>query len=108
MYSFRCCWLAVVVAASGLAPACGHDHASDAEPFDTLQDCFDDHHNHESLPTDQSIVICCLDHPIAGVLEACGATQAECETFVGTNLDDAVMSVDIAAACADYVTQKAM
>lgn len=98
-------WVAVAVTASLVLPGCGHDHSSNAEPFDTLQACFDEHHNHESLPTDQSIVICCLDHPIAGVLTACGTTQTPCETFVRANLDDAVTTAEITTACADYVVQ---
>ncbi len=86
--------------------ACSHDHD---EGFDTFQDCFDDHHGAESLPVGESIVICCLDHPIAGVSEVCGATATTCEAYIGANLDTAsATSTEVTAACADYEMQKGM
>jgi hypothetical protein len=95
--------------------ACGDGDAVDADPFDTLQDCFDDHHVEEMFTVQKAITICCLDHPIgdnaAGVV--CGATAASCSTYVTANLgsgsgSDVVTSADIDAACADYVTKKGM
>ena len=87
--------------------ACDHDH--DEEGFDTFQACFDDHHTEESLPTQQAIVICCLEHPIAGVTEVCGANAASCMTYLGTNLStSSATSAEITAACTDYETQKGM
>jgi hypothetical protein len=94
--------LAIVLFASG----CGDDHTMDADPFDTLQDCFDDHHNMESLSVHDSIVVCCIDHPIAGVHPSCGNTQAECVTHVDTELDSSVTTAEIQAACTDYIAQK--
>lgn len=86
--------------------ACGGDDQEDAEPFDTLQDCFDEHHGEESLPTAQAIVVCCLDHPIAGVHPSCGNSAAECTAHVDMELDSSVSASDISAACADYIDQK--
>lgn len=86
--------------------ACSHDHG--AEPFATLQDCYDDHHGVEALPVLEAIAVCCIDHPIAGVSPACGATQAACEAFVDAELDPSVTTADITAACADYITQLGM
>lgn len=85
--------------------ACGddaNDGNGDAEPFDTLQDCFTEHHGEESLPIGQAIVVCCLDHPIAGVHPSCGTTAAECVTHVRSELDSSVIDSDISAACTDY------
>ena len=99
--------LATCLLTTGLL-ACGdHDHDEDAEPFDTFQDCFVDHHDEESLSVNDAIVICCLDHPIDGVTEVCGATAATCETYLGTNLDaSSATSAEVTAACDDYATQK--
>jgi len=100
--------IAVSLALLSISSGCGHDHSPGAKPYDTLQQCFDDHHNHESLPTDQSIVICCLDHPIGGVWVPCGETLAACEAFVGTNLNDTIGPADLTAGCTDYIAQKVM
>jgi hypothetical protein len=84
--------------------ACGG--GDDAEPFDTLQACYDEHHNEESLPVQDAIVVCCLDHPIAGVHPSCKDTQADCVAHVDTELDPSVGSADIQAACTEYITEK--
>lgn len=87
--------------------ACSDDKAQDAEPFDTLQACFDDHHKGaESLPVAEAITVCCLDHPIAGVHPSCKDTAADCVTHVDAELDSTVLAADIQAACADYINQK--
>lgn len=89
------------------AAACGDHHDDgDAEPFDTLQACYDDHHNVEALSVQQAIVVCCLDHPIAGVHPSCKDTQVECVTHVRGQLAAAVIDADIAAACTTYITEK--
>lgn len=95
--AFALNWLVMVA-------ACGHDH-SDAEPYETFQLCYDAHHDLESLPADKSIVICCADHPIAGITPVCGTSAAMCEAYVRANLDPAIPAADIAAACSDYVSQ---
>jgi hypothetical protein len=87
--------------------ACGDDGGEEA--FDNFQDCFDDHHEVESLPVQEAIVVCCLEHPIAGVTEVCGATAATCQTYLAANLDTAsATSAEVMAACTDYEMQKDM
>lgn len=95
--------------------ACGDDGgAPDADPFDTFQMCFDEHHVTESLSVNNAIVICCLDHPIAGVHPSCGDTAAACVAQIsGTdtvhNLSSTSATPDeVMAACTDYITQKGM
>ena len=89
------------------ATACGGD--DEAEAYPTYQECFDDHHNNESLGIQESIVVCCLEHPIAGVKPVCGNTTAECATYLGTNLGSAsATQADVTAACSTYITQKGM
>ena len=98
-----------VFAALLFCAAC-HDHDHGAEPFDTYQECFDDHHGGaENLPVKEAIVVCCLEHPIAGHTEVCGATTADCMTYLSTNLSSSsATQTDVSAACMDYVTQKGM
>jgi hypothetical protein len=81
---------------------CGGD---EEEAFATLQDCYDDHHNVESLSIHDSIVVCCLDHPIAGVHPSCLNTQADCVSHVDAELDPSVSITEIQAACTDYVDE---
>ena len=82
----------------------GHDH----DNYATFQACFDVHTMEESLPFQQAVVVCCLDHPINGVKEACGATAADCVAYLGTNLTSTATQAEIMAACTEYETQKAM
>jgi hypothetical protein len=87
--------------------ACGGNDEEEAYP--TYQECFDDHHTNESLSVHDSIVVCCLEHPINGVKEVCGATAADCTAYLGTNLSaTSATSTDVMTACTDYVTQKGM
>ena len=86
--------------------ACGSKNQMDADPFDTLQDCFDEHNKTESLSVHDSIVVCCLDHPIAGVHPSCESTQPDCITHVRAELDASVTDADIQMACTDYISQK--
>lgn len=86
--------------------ACGHDDGEEA--FDTLQDCYTDHHEEEALSVSESIVVCCLDHPIGGATgTVCGADAAACVTYVTANVTGPT-SAEIMAACTDYETQKNM
>jgi hypothetical protein len=98
--------ISALVASSFALTACSDKEDADAEPFDTLQACYDDHHNDEMLSVQKAIVVCCLDHPIAGVHPSCGTTQAECMTHVDAELDSSVVTADIQAACTDYISQK--
>jgi len=86
--------------------ACGDSEPMDADPFDTLQACYDDHHVMENLPVQRAIVVCCLDHPIAGVHPSCKDTQADCVTHVRAELNASVLDADITAACTTYISQK--
>jgi len=88
-----------------LFSACG-DNPPDAEPFDTLQACFDEHTKMESLPINNAIVVCCTDHPIAGVHPSCKDTQADCVAHVRAELDSSVTDPQIDAACSDYLSKK--
>jgi hypothetical protein len=91
------------------AEGCGGGNSTDAEPFDTFQACFDEHHVTESLPVHDAIVVCCIDHPIAGKKPACGATAADCMTYLGTNLSSSSATTDeVTMACADFETQLSM
>lgn len=86
--------------------ACGDSSKMDADPFDTLQACFDEHTKMESLPVNNAIVVCCTDHPIAGVHPSCKDTQADCVAHVRAELDSSVTDPQIAAACTDYISKK--
>jgi len=96
-----------IIIASLLLSACGDDGGEEAYP--TYQECFDDHVEEEMLTTQKAIVVCCLEHPIAGVTEVCGATATTCQTYLATNLDTAsATSAEVMAACTDYEMQKDM
>ena len=87
--------------------ACGDSATMDDEPFDTLQACYDDHHGGgESLPVQKAIVVCCIDHPIAGVHPSCKDTQVDCVAHVRAELSASVLDADITAACTTYLGEK--
>ena len=83
-----------------------HDH--DHDGYSTFQACFDEHTMEESLPFQEAVVVCCLDHPINGVDEACGANAAECVTYLTANLTSTATMVEVMTACTEYETQKGM
>lgn len=97
--------LATLITLPFALSACGgDDDDEDAEAFDTLQDCYTEHHNEESLSADHAIAVCCTDHPIAGVKPSCGATLDACKTHVEGELDPASATTDeIAMGCQEYV-----
>jgi hypothetical protein len=98
--------LAFVMSAFVFA-ACGGDPGAEAYP--TYQECFDDHVTVETLPVPQAITVCCLEHPINGVTMVCGATAADCMTYLAANLSStSATAAQITTACNDYVTQKGM
>ena len=93
-----------------LLSACGGNDVDD-EPYDTLQDCYDDHHKVEAFDIQTSIKICCLDHPIGnppvGPDVVCGDTQQACEDFVDAEIADADVTLsEISAACAGYLVDR--
>lgn len=102
--------LASLCAIPLMLAACGDDDKpddSESEPFDSLQDCFDDHHSGgESLSIPNAITVCCLDHPIQGQHPSCGDAKADCVAHVDTELDDSISATDIDAACTAYINEK--
>jgi len=98
--------LVSVLVSALVLTACGSKKPMEAGPFDTLQACFDEHHRTESLSVHGSIIVCCLDHPIADVHPSCGNTQADYINHVRTELDLSVSDSDIQTACTDYISQK--
>jgi len=94
--------------ASLTAIGCGGDDG--AEAFPTYQECFDDHTmGGEHLPVKESIVVCCIEHPIDGKTIVCGDTKADCINYLTANLNQTSASTtDVMEACSDYVAQKNM
>ena len=93
--------------------ACGDDgdDGGDNEPFDTLQDCFDDHHKVETFSVEDAIKICCIDHPIGAQAAnvVCGETATACADFVDANLADAdATDTEIMTACDGYIVDRSM
>lgn len=91
--------------------ACGGSSTADNDPFPTFQACFDEHHKTESFPVQQTIVICCISHPIgsADMNVVCGSDAASCEAYVGSNLSGSdAGSADVSAACTTYISQRGM
>lgn len=111
---FRTLLIASLFALPVAFAACGDSNTPDADPFDTFQMCFDEHHVTESLAAHDAIVVCCIDHPIAGVHPSCGDTAMACQALLtGTdtvhNLSSPdVTTADVMTACTDYITQKGM
>ena len=106
--------LAILLASSLCLPFVACSGSSDEESYDTFQLCFEDHHVAESLSVHDSIVVCCVDHPIAGVHPSCGDTAAACQALLGGtdsvhNLSSASATpAEVMMSCADYITQKNM
>jgi hypothetical protein len=103
-FSLRGFVMRLALAALLFCSAChGHDH----DGYSTYQACYDEHKNVEKLTVQQAIVVCCLDHPVNGVSEVCGATSADCATYLGANLTGPTQA-EVMAACTEYITQKGM
>ncbi len=92
------------IAAALFTAACGHSH----DDYDTFQACYDEHTTVESLPFQEAVVVCCLDHPIDGDSEPCGATAPECLTYMDANLSSTATTSEVEAACDEYVIQKGL
>jgi hypothetical protein len=100
---------------STLMAACGDGNTVDADPFDTLQACFDEHHVTESLSVNDAIVICCLDHPLGTAMThpSCGDTVAACVAYLGSDpvgmlATTSATAAEVQTACTDYVSKKGM
>jgi len=85
-----------------LAAACSHSH----DGYTAFQDCFDDHTMEEGLAFDKAIIVCCLDHEIDGQKLVCGATAADCVTYLGANLTSSATQAEVQATCDEYVIEK--
>jgi hypothetical protein len=94
-------FIALLVICGGVA-AC-HDHEHDG--YSNYQACYDEHTGAESLPVQDAIIVCCLDHEIDGVMPACGATAADCSAYLTNNLLGPTPT-EISAACDEYIVQK--
>jgi hypothetical protein len=90
-----------------LVAACSGGDKKDADAFDTLQACYDEHHNVESFSVHDAIVVCCIDHPIgpSGEHPSCKTTQTDCATHVHTEIPS-VSDADVQAACMTYLAMK--
>lgn len=78
----------------------------DEEAYATLDDCFVDHTQEESLPVVEALIVCCLEHPIDGEAPSCGATVAECEDHVGSEIGvDEASDAEVTEACEGYVDE---
>jgi len=94
-----------LILALSLTLGCGGGD-SEEEAYDTLDDCFVDHTQVDALPVVEALVVCCLEHPIAGVAPSCGATQDECEAHVGEEIDVSEASdQEVIDACTDYIAE---
>jgi hypothetical protein len=99
----RICLVSVLFAS--ISACGGGGGGADNDPFDTYQDCWNEHHTVENFSVQRAIEICCIDHPIgdADMNTVCGDTTASCVTYVTANLDPSdATSDDINAACTDY------
>ena len=93
----------LLAASAALAlAACGED-GPDMSPFSSFQACFDKHVDDKMLMPFEAIVECCIDHPIGGMQDACGADRAECINYITANLDQTDAStVEVMGACESY------
>jgi hypothetical protein len=102
--------LVSLFAFSLISSACSssNNNDEDADPFDTLAACYEEHIE-EFHDTSKAIVTCCLDHPIAGMKLSCKDTQAACVDHLNTELSsESLAATDIEAACTTYLMQKDM
>ncbi|MBX3161994.1 MAG: hypothetical protein KF773_38890 [Deltaproteobacteria bacterium] len=100
----RC--LALVASALVALSACSPDTP---QAYPSYQDCFDDHALVKQDPVVDSIVTCCLDHEIAGVVPVCKDTQADCINYLTANLfQTSADTVQVRDACTLYINKLTM
>lgn len=77
------------------------------ESFATYQECFDDlWDNGMGLPVSETLLECCLSHPINDVMPACGATAPDCINYLTNNLNQTNAStVEVMEGCSVYADQ---
>lgn len=107
----RSFFLVSVICSMGLFVVGCSGGDEDADPFDTFQACYDEHHGTEGFTTVKAIEVCCISHPIGGTAPnmVCGTTTASCMTYVSANLMDSantMLSADITTACTAYPTDR--
>lgn len=84
------------------------DDATGTEPFDTYQLCFDKLTEQDMRPVLESIVECCIDHPIGGVAPVCGGTQPDCINYLTANLlQTDASTVEVMEGCQLYIDELA-
>ena len=85
---------------------CGEE-GHEATKFSTYQPCFDEHFDDGmGLTITDSILECCLFHPINGEMPACGATAPDCINYLTANLNQTSAStVEVMEACTAYADQ---
>ena len=88
----------------GFGVGCGED---EPEAFPAYQDCFDKFNDFgRGLTPTESILECCLLHPIDGQSPACGADMPECVNYLTANLDQTSASTsEVLEACETYANQ---
>jgi hypothetical protein len=85
---------------------CGDDPP---EAFDTYQLCFNKVNESNGQRVLDSIVECCIEHPIAGVAPVCKDTVADCINYLTANLNQMDAStVDVMNACAAYIQDRGL
>src|SRR4051812_37854417 len=80
---------------------------SGADPFPTYQECFDKVHDVDMKMVEDTIVECCLEHPIDKVKPVCKDTLADCINFLTANLKQTSAStVEVREACQTYIDER--
>ncbi len=99
--------LIAVVVVVGIDIGCKSE--SGADPFPTYQECFDKLHDIDMKLVEDTIVECCLEHPIDKVKPVCKDTVPDCINFLTANLKQTSAStVEVMEACQTYIDEREM
>ena len=87
--------------------ACSGDSVTSYPDYQT---CFDDVTSKTDMPiVTETLVECCLDHPINGITPACKDTEADCINFLTNNVKQTDAGIgDIMTACSAYISELSM
>lgn len=86
--------------------ACGGSD-DNVETFATYQDCFDDQFDRDGKEAVVSMVECCLDAEVGGVLPVCRDTEPDCVNFITNNLANNLVGIgEITEACQQYIAER--
>lgn len=90
--------------ALALATGCGEDEPT---AYDDYQTCFDELNDFgRGLTVRETLLECCLSHPISGAMPACGADTPACINYLTANLDQTSAStVEVQETCTTYADQ---